>query len=31
MSVKIQLFEVSAHRLDFCVWGWTKSEVYQKK
>jgi len=27
MGVKIQLFEVGAYRLDFCLWGWMKSEV----
>jgi len=31
MGVKIQLFEVGAHRSDFCVWGWMKSEVYKEK
>ena len=31
MGVKIQLFEVGAYRLDFCLWGWTKSEVYKEK
>ena len=31
MCVKIQLFEVGAYRLDFCLWGWMKSEVYKKK
>ena len=31
MGVKIQLFEVGAHRSDFCVWGWLKSEVYKEK
>ena len=30
MGVKI-LFEVGAHRLDFCLWGWMKSEVYKEK
>jgi len=29
--VKIQLFEVGAYRLDFCLWGWMKSEVYREK
>jgi len=28
MGVKIQLFEFGAYRLDFCLWGWMKSEVY---
>jgi len=31
MGVKIQLFEVDAYRLDFCLWGWMKSEVYKAK
>jgi len=31
MGMKIQLFEVGAHRLDFCLWGWMKSEVYKEK
>ena len=31
MGVKIQLFEVGAYRLDFCLWGWLKSEVYNEK
>ena len=31
MGVKIQLFEFGAYRLDFCLWGWTKSEVYKEK
>jgi len=31
MDVKIQLFEVGAYRLDFCPWGWMKSEVCKKK
>jgi len=31
MSVKIQLFEDGAYRLDFCLWGWMKSEVYKEK
>jgi len=29
--VKIQLFEFGAYRLDFCLWGWVKSEVYKEK
>ena len=29
MGVKIQLFEVGAYRLEFCLWGWMKSEVYK--
>jgi hypothetical protein len=31
MSVKIQLFEDGAYRLDFCLWGWMESEVYREK
>jgi hypothetical protein len=31
MSVKIQLFEVGHSPLDFCLWGWMKSEVYKEK
>jgi len=31
MGVKIQLFEVGTYRLDFCLWGWMKSEVYKEK
>jgi len=31
MGVKIQLFEVAAYRLDFCLWGWMKSEFYKEK
>jgi hypothetical protein len=31
MGVKIQLFEVGAYRLDFCLRGWMKSEVYNEK
>jgi len=31
MGVKIQLFEFGACRLDFCLWGWMKSEVYKEK
>ena len=31
MGVEIQLFEVGAYRLDFCLWGWMKSEVYKEK
>jgi len=31
MDVKIQLFEVGAYRLDFLLWGWMKSEVYNEK
>jgi len=31
MGVKIQLFEVGLIPLDFCLWGWMKSEVYKEK
>ena len=31
MGVKIELFEVGAYRLDFCLWGWMKREVYKEK
>ena len=31
MGVEIQLFELGAHRFDFCLWGWIKSEVYKEK
>jgi hypothetical protein len=31
MGVEIQLFEVGVSPLDFCLWGWTKSEVYKEK
>jgi len=31
MGVKIQLFEVCAYRLDFCLWGWMKSEVHKEE
>jgi len=31
MGVKIQLFEVGANRLDFCLWRQMKSEVYKEK
>ena len=30
MGVKIQLFEVGLTLLDFCLWGWMKSEVYKE-
>jgi len=30
MGVKIQQFEVGEYRLDFCPWGWMKSEVYKE-
>jgi hypothetical protein len=29
--VEIQLFEVGLTPLDFCLWGWMKSEVYKEK
>jgi len=29
--MEIQLFEVGAYILDFCLWGWMKSEVYKEK
>ena len=29
--MKIQLFEVGLAPLDFCLWGWMKSEVYTEK
>ena len=29
--MKIQLVEVCAYRLDFCLWEWMKSEVYKEK
>jgi len=31
MDVKIQLFEFGAYRSGFCLWGWTKIEVYREK
>ena len=31
MGVKIQLFQADAYRSDFCLRGWTKSEVYKEK
>ena len=31
MGVKMQLFEFGAYRLDFCMWGWMKSEVYKEE
>jgi len=31
MDVNIQLFEVGLTPLDFCLWGWTKSEVCKEK
>jgi len=31
MGVKIQLFEVGLTPLDFCLWGWMKSEIYKEK
>jgi hypothetical protein len=30
MGVEIQLFEVGAYRLDFCLWGWMKNEVHKE-
>jgi len=29
--VEIQLFKVGAYRLDYCLWGWMKSEVYKEE
>jgi hypothetical protein len=31
MDVEIELFEVEVTTLDFCLWGWMKSEVYKEK
>jgi len=31
MGVEIQLFEVGAYRLDFCLCGWIEIEVYKAK
>jgi len=31
MGLKIQLFKVGLTPLDFCLWGWMKSEVYKGK
>jgi len=31
VGVKIQLFEDGAYRLDFCLWGWMKSEFCNEK
>jgi len=31
MCAKIQLFEVGALRLDFCLWGWMKRELYKEE
>jgi len=31
VGLEIQLFEIGAYRLDFCLWGWMKSEVYKEK
>jgi len=31
VGAKIQLYEDGAYRSDFCLWGWTKSEVYKEK
>jgi len=29
--VKIQLLKLARTHLDFCLWGWMKSEVYKEK
>ena len=31
MGVKMQLFEGGPYRSNFCLWVWTKSEVYKEK
>jgi uncharacterized heparinase superfamily protein len=31
MVVKIQLIDDGLIPLDYCLWGWTKSEVYKEK
>jgi hypothetical protein len=31
MVVKIQLFEFGLTPLEFCLWGWIKSEIYKEK
>ena len=31
MGVEIQLFDVGLTPLEFCLWGWMKSEVYKEK
>ena len=31
MGVEIQLFEIGEYRLEFCLWGRMKSEVYEEK
>ena len=31
MGVKIQLFEVGAYRLDLCLLGWMRREIYEGK
>jgi len=31
VDVKIQLFEVGKYRLDFCLWGWMESKIYEGK
>ena len=31
MGLKIQLFEVGAYSLDFCLWVWMKSKVCKEK
>ena len=29
--MNLQLFQFGAYRLDFCLWGWMKSEFYKEK
>jgi len=31
VGVKIELFEVGAYVLDFCLWGWMKIEVCKER
>jgi len=31
VGVKVQLLEVGACRLNSCLWGWMKTEVYKEK
>jgi len=31
MGEQIELFEVGAHSVVFCLWGWMKSDVYKEK
>jgi hypothetical protein len=31
VGVEIQLFEVGLTPLDFCLWGWMKTEVYKEE